>query len=170
MKNFLILLSILITCNACQETPEAKFERDGVTLTSPKGWEITDEENLDGEGYYLSIEKDGLNSSGFISVSWINGELDMEQWISIYRDELQNNIIYKNSNFVFGTRSESTYNGINTTSLNYTVSVIGVDHRGVMHFFYEKEKTFALLTQEAIEDIAKNKKGFQLIEESFSIE
>lgn len=170
MKNFLILLFILFAHNSCQEASETEFKKDGISLTSPKGWKITDQENLDDQGYYLSIEKEGLNSSGLISISWINGELDLKEWINMYKDELRNNIIYKNSNLIFEKENKSMFNNINTTSLNFSTSLLGINHEGNIHFFYEKGRTFAILKQEAIEDQVKNKHGFKLIEQSFKIE
>lgn len=170
MKNLLILLLILISCYSCKETPDEKFEKDGVFLISPKGWEITDRENIDDQGYYLSIEKDGLNSSGLIIISWLNTELELSEWINIHKDELKNNIIYKNSNLVFGDLEENKFNNLNTTSINFTMSLLGIEHQGVFHFFNEKEKTFSLLIQEAKGDKNKNRIGFDLIEKSFKIE
>ena len=170
MKNFLISILILFTCSSCQETPQAKFEKDGISLTSPKGWKITDEGNIEDQGYFLSIEKDGLNSSGLITLSWVIGEFDLNEWIEIYKDELKNNLVYRNSNLSFSNEKQDKFNGITTTSLEYSVSLFGLKHEGIIHFFYENNKTFALLKQEAIEDKIKNKNGFELIERSFKIE
>lgn len=170
MKNLLILLLIILTCISCQETPEEKFEKNGVSLISPKGWEITDRENLDNQGYYLSIEKDGINSSGIITLSWVNFELEIIEWINVHKDEMRNNFIYKNSNLVFKDIYENKFNQLNTTSIEFTVSILGIKHQGIIHFFHEKGKTFSLLIQEAIEDKKKNRNGFELIEQSFSIE
>ncbi|MBL4746842.1 MAG: hypothetical protein JKY08_10795 [Flavobacteriaceae bacterium] len=170
MKNLLILLLIIFACNSCQETQEDKFEKDGVSLTSPNGWKITDKENLSNQGYYLCIEKDGLNSSGLITLIWVNGEFELNEWINIHKEEMKNNIIYKNSNLVFGDIHENKFNNLNTSSLKFTFSLFGVKHQGVIHAFYKKEKTFYLLIQEAIEDQYKNRRGLELIEQSFKIE
>lgn len=170
MKNYFIPILILFSYNSCQETPQAEFEKDGISLTSPKGWKITDEENLDDQGYYLSIEKDGPNSSGLITLSWVNGEIDLDKWKSIYKNELKSNIIYRNSNLRFAKENQDKFNDINTTSVVFTVSIFGLKHEGIIHFFYESDKTFALLKQEAFEDKIKNKNGFEFIEHSFKIE
>ncbi len=170
MKNFKFLLLILFVYTSCQETPQAKFERDGISLTSPKGWNVSDEENIDNQGYYLSIEKDGLNSSGVITISWINNELDLNESINIYQNELRNNIISKNSNLTFENQKKNKFNEINTTSVNYTFSILGLKHEGILHFFYENDKSFVICKQEATEDNIKNKKGFESIEQSFKIE
>ena len=170
MKNLLVLIFIIFACYSCQETTHTKFEIDGVSLVSPKGWKITDEENLDDQGYYLSIEKEGLNSSGLITLSWINSELDLNDWINIHKDEMKNNIVYENANLIFGEESKNKFNDLNTTSIKFTVSLLGLKHEGIIHFFHEKEKNFSIFMQEAIEDKVKNKDGFEFIEKSFKVE
>ena len=170
MKKYLILLLLFFACDSCLESPEAKFEKDGVTFISPRGLKITDEENIDNEGYLISIEKDGFDSSSLIIISWINGELDLDNWININVDEMKNNIIYKNSNLVFRELQKDKYNYLDTNSMKYTSDLLGVKHEGIIHFFYKKGKTFSISIEEAIEDKAKNKKGLKLIEQSFKIE
>ena len=60
MRNTIYLIMTFVLLMSCKETTESKFEKDGISLTCPSGWKIIDEENLDNQGYYLSIEKDGL--------------------------------------------------------------------------------------------------------------
>ena len=139
-------------------------------MTSPQGWKISDEENLDDQGYYLSIEKDGLESSGLFSLTWVYGEFELNDWIRVHKEEMKNNIIYRNSNLAFGGLHESKFNNLNTSSLEYTVSLLGVKHEGTFHFFHAQEKTFTVVIQEAIEDRADNRAGFEMIEQSFKVE
>ena len=169
-KPLLLIASLFLFITSCSESKPAKFERDGVSITSPTGWGITDEENIDDLGYYLSVEKDGFDSSGIITITWVNGEMDLNEWVYIYKEELENNIIYKNSNLNFKSVSEDSFNDINSTSLKFTASILGLDHEGNIHFFYKGDKTFAILIQQAIEDNTENKSGFDLIEKSFSVE
>ncbi|QWX85408.1 hypothetical protein H0I23_07135 [Cellulophaga sp. HaHaR_3_176] len=170
MKNALILLLVLFAFSSCQNTPEEKFENEGVSFISPEGWEIADEENLDDIGYYLSIEKDGMNSSGLIAITWLNKEIEVIDWMNIHKDEMNNNILYKNSDLIFEKELEGNFNDFNTTYLKYTLKLLGVKHEGAIHFFKAKGKTFSILIQEAIEDKASNKSGFELVEKSFKIE
>ena len=116
MKNVCIVFVFLLTFTACQETPEVAFEQQGVRFTSPKGWEISDEEDLEGEGYFLCIEKDGFDSSGIITVSWLNEGIDFKEWININKEELENNFIYKNTDFAFDAARKGFYNGNPTTA------------------------------------------------------
>lgn len=169
MKNLLILLLVVFASISCQETPETKFKKDGVSFIVPKGWEITDEENFYDEGYYLAIEKDGLSSSGLITVTWVNGEFELNEWIEEHKVEIKNSNFGENSDVVFGDTYESKFNSFNALSMSYTFTSFGLKHDGIIHVFHEKEKTFSLLIQEATEDKSKNKGGFEFIEKSFRI-
>lgn len=101
IKYLLISFLTITILTGCQESPETKFEKNGISFTCPTGWKITEEENLDNQGYYLSIEKDGFNSSGLLTVSWVNDILDLNEWLEALMDGLKNDIIYKNSNLKF---------------------------------------------------------------------
>jgi len=171
MKTPLIIIaSLFLFITSCSESKPAKFERDGVLITSPTGWEIIDQESIDDQGYYLSIEKDGFDSSGIVTMTWINGEIDLGEWAYLFQEELMNNIIYRNSNIQFEEAVDDTYNDIDTSSIGFTASILGLDHEGNIHFFYKGDKTFAILIQEAMEDNVTNKPGFDLIEKGFKVE
>ncbi|MBC7773921.1 MAG: hypothetical protein H7246_00675 [Phycisphaerae bacterium] len=167
MKHLLISFLTISILTGCQESPETKFEKNGISFTSPTGWKITDDENLDNQGYYLSIEKDGLNSSGLLIITWINDSLDLNEWLEKFIDKLENNIIYKNSNLTFETPASSEFNTIRSLSVSFDFNISGVKHEGIIHVFYGKDKTIAILKQEAIEDKKKNISGFDTIEQSF---
>lgn len=169
MRNILFAIFFLSVLFSCTEVPETKFEKDGISLTCPKGWKITEEENID-EGYYLSIEKAGFGSSGLVTIIWINNRLDLSEWLNIYKDELSNNIVYKNSNLMFGENHKNEFNKVSSVAVEFTASIIGSKHEGIIQAFYGKDKTICVLKQEAIEDKSKNKNGFEMIEQSFKIE
>ena len=169
VRNLLIPLSILLTFSACQESPQEDFDKEGISIISLPGWKITDREDMDGEGYYLVIEKDGFNSSGLISLTWLNNELDLSNWISLHQDEMKSNFIYKNSDLSFTSVTQAQFNNIPTQSVSFTASILNIKHEGKLHVFYKNGKTFSVLRQEAIEDKPNNKKGFDLIEKSFQI-
>lgn len=40
------------------------FSRDGVSLSYPPDWKITEQGEIEGEGYYLCIETTGFRNSG----------------------------------------------------------------------------------------------------------
>lgn len=171
MMNKILLLAfaavVLISCG--QPSPETNFDKFGVSFTCPKGWSITEEEDFDGEGYYLSIEKDGFTSSGIVTVTWVNGILDLSDWLDVFKEELKNNIVYKNSDLAFEAAVNNDYNSINSLASKFTATILGVKHQGIIHLFNYGDRTVAVLKQEALEDKAKNKLGFGIIEHSFKV-
>ena len=170
MRSKVYLILILLISMSCKEASETKFAKDGISLTCPTGWKITEEENIENQGYYLSIEKDGLTSSGLFTLSWLSNRLDLYEWIDIYKEQLSSNIVYRNSNLTFGEPFESEFNNISSVAVKFNVSILGLKHEGIIHVFYGNDKTISILKQEAIEDKIKNEKGFEMIEKSLRIE
>jgi len=168
MKNFKYPVLIFFVLASCKETPEAKFENDSISVISPAGWKMTQEE-IGKDGFYLVIEKEGIDASGLLTISWVNGEIELGEWMSIYQKELKDNIVFRKSNLSFANPTDSKFNDNNTTSVSYTVSILGQKHEGTIYFFHAKDKTFAILKQQAIEDKTKNESGFEYIERSLKI-
>lgn len=166
---FLLILFSTLIFYSCEENPEYKFNESGVLLTSPKGWSVVDKEDF-GSGYYLCIEKDGFDSSAVISFSWVNESLNVKDYIENYKEELKDNIVYKNSNLTFEPIVKSEYNKIESYSSRFKFSLLSLDHEGILFSFIKNGRTYIIFKQEAIEDKAKNSIGFKEIEESFIIQ
>jgi hypothetical protein len=163
---YLFLLSLFLSCS---EKPAMQFKKDGVGFTCPAGWEITDEEKIDESGYYLSAEKAGLSESGLLSVTWMNDTLQLEEWMEICKDELKNNVVYKNSNLVFTPTTKSQFGTYPSIAARFSFKLLSLAHEGQIFIFYASHKTVAIIKQEAIEDITKNKIGFDILEQSFKV-
>jgi hypothetical protein len=164
---YLFLLSLFLSCS---EKPATPFIKDGVSFICPAGWEITDEEKIDESGYYLSAEKAGLSESGLLSITWMNDTLQLEEWIGICKDELKNNVVYKNSNLVFTPTTKSQFGVYPSITAHFSFKLLGLAHDGQIQVFYAPHKTFAIIRQEALEDKDKNKAGFEVLEKTFKVE
>jgi len=174
MKNILFLF-LIFTCViffSCNESPETNFEKNGVSLICPEGWAITDQEDFDGEGYYLAIEKDGVNSSGIATISWVNNfdiiNFNFEEHLNYFKETLLEEASFLN--ITFSDYYENTFSNLSSMSSNYTFSLLGLDHEGTLNVFYSGNKIFYINFQEAIEDKLKNKNGFGIINRNFKSE
>ena len=170
MKNVLLLTILFLAVSSCEEPKQTKFDKMGVSFTCPKGWSITDQESIEGQGYYLAAEKDGFTSSGLVTFSWIDGEFNLNEWLKVNKETLGENFVMQNADIKFGDVEYDKYNGIQTLSMTFTASLLGVDHEGKLQVFHKSNKTFATLSQGAIEDRSENKDGFAGIEGSFKVE
>jgi len=165
MKNILLTLSIVFIAGCMPSKPaKSSFDKFGVSFTCPAGWSITDEDNFDNAGYYLSCEKSGLNASGLLTISWTNDTIDLDEQIEIYKESFK---IYKNANLEFMDITDEEFNGYSSRALKYKLIVLTVKQEGIIHSFYAGGKTFCILKQGALEDSEANKEGFKIIESGF---
>ena len=170
----LLLAFFFIACSSAP-SPDQQFAKKGVSFTSPAGWKISEEEEYEESeesysGYYLSVEKEGFDDSGIVIISWIDVEIDLDDWQAICTEEISSNIIYRNTNLKFGPTKAGEINGIPTQSVQASFSLLGLDHEATMHFFHANGKTFDVMIQQATEDDEKNKEGFATLLESFKVE
>jgi len=171
MRKISVLLTLpflfLITLPATAQS----FDKQGVSFTVPDGWKITEEEDLNGKGYYLSCEKEGKNASGIVTIRWINDTVSTSNMVDQYINGLRQNFAEKNAKrMLFGTPEPAKVSNFNGVSADFSFSLMDIQHRGQIGSFHASGKTFTILMQEATEDIAENKPGFAAIMSSFSCE
>ena len=141
------------------------YSSDTFQFEYPKNWHITDEEQIDDEIFYLSIEKKGINDSGIYTIVSYEGEYYLDELIDLNVEELKTNTFLKGlKKSENKDGSFSHYEGRNAT-FNFTS--FGLKHSGEIFTFMTETHTFYVLRQGADEDESKNKEGFQLIEQSF---
>jgi hypothetical protein len=170
-----LLLSLFFIACSSGPSPEQQFDKKGVSFTSPARWKISEEEEYEESkesysGYYLSVEKEGFDESGIVLISWIDVEIDLDDWQAICTEKIASNIIYRNTNLQFGPTRADELNGIPTQSVQATFSLLGLEHEVNLHFFHANGKTFDVMIQQATEDNEKNKEGFDTILKSFQVE
>lgn len=167
-KSIIIFFLIVVASGCGTQEPGGIFLRDGVSFKYPSGWSITEQEDLDGAGYYLSVEKAGFDASGLLTLTWINGVLDSHEYLEIIQEEYENQKLL--NDLEFQSARDNNFNGIQSISCDFKLNILGLKHSGVIYVFVRGENTYSILKQEAIEDISKNKKGFDLIEDTFKVE
>ena len=167
LKTNICILMLLLLVSSCKEeaTAEYVFEKEGMTFNVPEDWEITDEEKFDDGSYYLSIDKNGFDSSGVLIITTYNESIDLDELIYYQKEEILSNTIFKNS--VFEPIQDDEFNTIDSRATSYTFGLLGLEHEGAIHAFYNQDKTYLVMKQGAIEDKKINNKGFDVIEKSF---
>ncbi len=166
LKNiFLLSILSLLACNS--NTPGGKFTKDNITFKYPPGWHITEEDDLDGMGYYISVEKAGFDESGLLTVTWITGSLDLDEYIIILQEEFENQDLM--NDLVFQDIRDNQYNGNPSISCDFSFSTLGIEHKGTIHILSQNDFTYSIVTNQAIEDITKNQDAFNFIESNFIV-
>lgn len=158
MKKLLFCLPLLLLLSFAP-AESGKFDRSGVSFSIPTGWKITEEQDLEGKGYYLSCEKEGANSSGLVTVSWVNDSLDLDAMTGQYSEALAANFTEQKADPKLGPIVSRTFNGMEARGFDYTMNIQGIAHEGHVYCFFGKDKTINVMVQEAVEDKAANKAG-----------
>lgn len=167
-KRLIIVLLILAASGCGSQAPGGNFLRDGVSFTYPTGWSITEQEEIEGGGYYLSVEKDGFNVSGLLTLTWINGLVDTHEYLETIQAGFEKQKLL--NDITFQPVRDNNFNGIPCISSDYKFTTLSVKHIGIIYVFVKGDKTYSIMKQEAIEDVANNKEGFDEIVASFKVE
>jgi hypothetical protein len=167
MRPYYLSLLFIAAIGLCSFNASTVINKDGITFSLPEGWKITDEDDLEGKGYYLSCEKEGANSSGLFAVSWANATLDVRPTLEQYVESLKANLEKAAATPKFDPIKAGTYNKGRGLKCTYTMTMAGVKHRGTLYCLNLCGKTVTVTAQEALEDIESNKAGFKELEASF---
>ncbi|RZJ64308.1 MAG: hypothetical protein EOO50_16030 [Flavobacterium sp.] len=166
MKKLSLLLLFLVV--ACSKTEPKLFTHDAVSFTIPGDWKI-EQEPITEVGYYVAAQKEGFSSSGLFTLTWVNGELNLDENVKVYQEELRNNAVYKSSNLVFTATKLGKFAGHETISTGFSAKILTVGHHGTIHSFLHNGITYTILIQEADDDADDNQEGFDMIEKTLVI-
>ena len=168
MKKITAIAVVLLFCVACSSkavSPTSNFNKRGVSFSVPAGWRVTDED-LEGGGNYISIKKDGFDSTGLITMMWIPGELDLKEGVEIHKAELRASPLLKNSEPKFSPIQSCDFRGNDAMTSTYTMSILGVAHAGQVWGFNKDDHYYLFVKKEADKDHAENKAGFKVVIDS----
>jgi len=167
MKLIFTILTVFL-CSLQMYGQEHNFSKDGVSLSWDLDWELTEQDSLDGDGFYLALEKWGLNESGLFTVTWLYSNVPEEIFLDIFQEQLRKS--YEGiSGVSFSEMYDSNFAGIISKAVDFEFTELDVKHTGTFFSFRTHGKSFTVLKQEAVEDSDKNAPGFSMIESSFSI-
>lgn len=82
MRTFISILILIIFCACSQEVKEQNYKSKELEIDFPMGWKMTDKEDF-GAAKYFAIEQDGLDASGVVTISFVQSDYDLEDWINL---------------------------------------------------------------------------------------
>jgi hypothetical protein len=170
LKNSIVWAFLFMALLGCKQAHKEIFTKEGVSFTIPEGWVITQSESIhDTLGYFLTCEKKGMNESGMFTLSWINQEVNKEEFLLILKEQLSQNSFYKNTGILFNEiQPIKNMDHFQVSSTGFVTHLSGLKHSGKIICFNCKGRTLGLIFQTAQEDEEKNKQGFEEIQKSFA--
>jgi hypothetical protein len=164
----LMLLPVLLLTGCSRNLPETVYKRDGISFVSPQGWKIINERRIKDTGYHVTCQRKDFGSSGIFMVSWLNGTIKLDQYIRLYRNEFEKNVLMKAATVHFQEPVDSVFNDIPCSMSTYQAKILGVESRGEILSFHCGGRTFMLVFQESVDESKKIRLGFERIKSSFS--
>jgi hypothetical protein len=166
MQKIFLMIFILTSMSSCQKSESIKFEKNGVSFTCPTGWKIESEDETNKE-FTVTIQKDGLTSSGTIKIYCLKDSLENMKALEALQKNFKKS--YSDLNISFSNISKSTYNNISCISSSFEFDWMGDMEQGTRYVLHGKNKTISILIQEAAKHSEINKNGFAAFENSFSV-
>ncbi|MEM9023415.1 MAG: hypothetical protein AAGB22_06720, partial [Bacteroidota bacterium] len=152
MRFFASLFSVLVlvlgltACNNLVPTSEpGSFDAHGFAFTVPASWSITEEENLDDEGYYLSCERQGFDASGLLTLTWYYFPADREFLLGAFQQSLAENPIFELTDINFGPVRDTVFQEYDALKIPYRMTLLGLPHRGMLLSYYCDTYTMVIL-------------------------
>lgn len=169
-KLWVILFSVWLW-GGCSESKETSYSQYGISFTSPAGWIVSDsQEDEDEGGCYIVVEKEGINSSGILTIAMkgVDDSDNLASYMSSYQDFIKGQSLY--SALKFENVKEDDYGKYKGIVSKYTANIMGLPHEGRMFVFAVGDNVYCVTEQEAAEDKKKDEAGFKALKESLSIE
>lgn len=165
-----LIVSLLSSCDLVgSEHKRSKYRRDGISFEIPEGWSITKEKPTSNGALILSIEKDGFDSSGYVSIVWFDEIIDLDNWKDKYLESFKNNEQLKNTTIQFSEYTKDRYSQFEAKKINYSFFVVGFKTVGEIYLFYQSGKSISVIQQFIEDEQHLVEPGLQVIEHSLSI-
>ncbi len=170
MKLYRILLAVvslfITTMSYGEANTDKHFELQGVSFNYPDDWRITKQEKVEDNGYYLSVEKKGWDTSGIVVFTWVD-EVDEEAYLKVLQEILKGQPFFRKVEF--SPVRQTIFSKKPAIVSDVTASILGMKARGSIYVFTSGEKTYSVIEEEMLEDAEKNKADFKLIETTFTV-
>ncbi|MHA1748357.1 MAG: hypothetical protein ACTSYF_06895 [Promethearchaeota archaeon] len=134
----------------------------GISFDYLKKWKIEKKELQEDLVYQINCDKEGLNSSEIISITWLNMVMDTQEMIQNAIEGMKEEAIYKNSQVK--SIISKYYKGFNAVSVDFDFVLFGKKYFGRIISFNTKGKTILILKQ--TDKIEKLDTEFKIIENS----
>ena len=170
VPEFFLLILFLSFSNLVGKSnnKEINILRDGLSFSIPEHWQIIANDSLGHGAYYFSAEKTGKNSTGLISIAWINRIESVQKTIETHQKNMAEANVYRNSGIEFSILTATRISGYKVEKCLFTSIVNGQKINGEIYCFNTGEKTITVFFQSGILDQKLNDKAFELFKLTFN--
>jgi hypothetical protein len=142
-----------------------KVDFNGVTFSYPENWKI-EKETIENElAFQINCEKKGFDSSDMLAITWLKMELAPNDLILSTIEGVKEQPTHKNAKM--SSISNSSFKGLNSRTVEFTLTLMGETFYGRMTSFNLNGNTILMLKQSDSKE--KLDSEFKIMEDSFEI-
>jgi len=138
---------------------------NGVSFSYPDNWSLEKEVLQDELAFQINCEKKGHNSSEILAITWLKMELSPNEMILNTIEGMKEEPTHRNA--VVGNINNTSFKGLNSQSVDFTVTLMGETFYGRMTSFNSNGNTILMLKQS--DSKTKLETNFKIMEDSFEI-
>ena len=168
LKVSILIISLLFCRIVSAKDKELPFIRDGISFSIAEGWKTSANDSIGENAYYFSAERIANQSTGLITITWINKIEDPMKMIEIHQKSMKSANIYRNPGIEFTSIENDIFAGLKVQRCNYITFVKEQKLEGIINSFNTSTKTITIFFQTGIEDKKLNQKAFELIRQTFN--
>ena len=163
------LLGIALLISSCSREPEAEIELDFIAFTKPHGWNMEEIDLKTDAHESLMVRKQGMFSSGFITIMYADEQIDGTDWILQHRNNLNQSDSFNLTEDNFRLTGAGQYGPYETVSASFTQQYAGAEYMGKMYAFEDGGTSVLIMEAGSVIDEDINEPEFEIIRESFRI-
>ena len=80
-----VFFILLVICFSCAEQKDTHADIYGISFICPSGWKVTETEDYE-NAWYISIEKNGVSSSGLVAISFTEEDYELDEYLQLFKN------------------------------------------------------------------------------------
>ena len=96
-----VIIFLFISHEGFTKNKQFSYRRDGISFTLRPEWKVIANDSIGNTAYYFSAERSENQSTGLITVTWVNKIQEPDKMIEIHQKSMKEANIYRNPGIEF---------------------------------------------------------------------
>ena len=136
-----------------------------ISFQCKNNWKIEKSENVQDKSYQINCQSPDINSGINLSLGFVKGEINLEEWLKLIINSLKETSVFKNASFE--EISSTNFNLAKAFSVKFKTTLFESDYYGKIIVFHEKNISVCYFKQAKTAEDLDN--AFSLIEASLKL-
>jgi hypothetical protein len=169
IKMYFAIVISFVSGNISQaKNKEFPYIKNGISFSLAEGWRVTANDSIGNNAWYFSAESKNPNSTGLITLTWINKVENPDETIALHQKTMRSSNIFRNPGIEFTSVTNNSFAGFKVRSCRYVTIVKQQKLEGVIYCFNSQKKTITIFFQSGLNHHKHYQKALELIKITFN--